>query len=218
MATQFFKLGRGIRQGWPLSALLFIIAVEMLSVEIRNNKYIQHLKIGNSIHSLVQLADDTTIFIKNKENLEVVLNILEKMKGASGLKINLEKSNIILLGKQVGNVKSVGGINCMQEPFKILGVWFSRNKGEMDKLNFTPRLEKMQNVLNIWRQRDLTLKGKITIIKNLGISQILYVMNMLFVPKWVIVKSEKYFTISCGMINQKKLDEKQFVHKLIKGV
>ena len=113
------------------------------------------------------------------------------MKGASGLKINLEKSNIILLGKQVGNVKSVAGINCMQEPFKILGVWFSRNKGEMDKLNFTPRLEKMQNVLNIWRQRDLTLKGKITIIKSLGISQILYVMNMLFVPKWVIVKSEK---------------------------
>ena len=113
------------------------------------------------------------------------------MKGASGLKINLEKSNIILLGKQEGNVKSVGGINCMQEPFKILGVWFSRNEGEMDKLNFTPRLEKMQNVLNIWRQRDLTLKGKITIIKSLGISQILYVMNMLFVPKWVIVKSEK---------------------------
>ena len=36
----------------------------MLSIEIRNNKYIQHLKIGNSIHSLVQLADDTTIFIK----------------------------------------------------------------------------------------------------------------------------------------------------------
>ena len=190
-SSQFFKLGRGIRQGCPLSALLFIIAVEMLSIEIRNNKYIQHLKIGNSIHSLVQLADDTTIFIKNKENLEVVLNILEKMKGASGLKINLEKSNIILLGKQVGNVKSVGGINCMQEPFKILGVWFSRNKGEMDKLNFTPRLEKMQNVLSIWRQRDLTLKGKITIIKSLGISQILYVMNMLFVPKWVIVKSEK---------------------------
>ena len=63
----------------------------------------------------------------------------------------------------------------------------------MDKLNFTPRLEKKQKVLNtsIWRQRDLTLKGKITIIKSLGISQILYVMNMLFVPKWVIVKSEK---------------------------
>ena len=98
-----------------------------------------------------------------------------------------------MLRKQVGNVKSVGGINCMQEPFKILGVWFSRNKGEMDKLNFTPRLQKMQNVLNIWRQWDFTLKvkGKITIIKSLCISQILYVMNMLFVPKWVIVKSEK---------------------------
>ena len=59
--------GREVRQGWPLSAILFIIVVEILATQIRNNKDICGIKVNQNQKireiTLCQLADDTTFFL-----------------------------------------------------------------------------------------------------------------------------------------------------------
>ena len=65
---------RGIRQGCPVSALLFILVVEVLATNIRKNKNIHGLEAA-FIHKqkyikLSQYADDCTVFLKNKENIK----------------------------------------------------------------------------------------------------------------------------------------------------
>ena len=44
--TKTFELGRGIRQGCPLSAMLFILAVEVLADRIRKNDRIKGVIFG----------------------------------------------------------------------------------------------------------------------------------------------------------------------------
>ena len=67
--SRYFKLKCGIRQGCPLSALLFIIAAESLACSIRRNLNIRGIQIGTNEIKLSQLADDTTLFLKDIQSL-----------------------------------------------------------------------------------------------------------------------------------------------------
>ena len=55
-------------QGDPISAYLFIIALEILFILIKSNNYIQGLEIFNHIFLYSAYADDTTFFLKNNES------------------------------------------------------------------------------------------------------------------------------------------------------
>jgi hypothetical protein len=48
--SEIFKNSRGIRQGCPLSALLFVLSVEIMALRIRNNKDIKGFQIKIDEH------------------------------------------------------------------------------------------------------------------------------------------------------------------------
>ena len=68
-----FKLSRGIRQGCPISALLFILVAEILSLKLKFNETAKGISIDGHLYKVIQLADDTTIFMKNVESLIVAI-------------------------------------------------------------------------------------------------------------------------------------------------
>ncbi len=62
-ASSFFSVTRGIRQGCPISAMLFLLVVELMSVYLKNCDDIKGIEIDNEIFVITQLADDTTLFL-----------------------------------------------------------------------------------------------------------------------------------------------------------
>ena len=62
-----------MRQGCPLSGLLFTLAVEPLANQIRTNASIKGLKNGNKVTKLSLYADDTTTFIHDDDSSAVSL-------------------------------------------------------------------------------------------------------------------------------------------------
>ena len=81
-------------------------------------------------------------------------------------------------------------------PFKTLGIWFSNDKNEIVDLNFKLRLDKMKTLLNIWNSRNLSLKGRITILKSLILPQILFLFNLIYVPIYILDQiNEMFFKI-----------------------
>ena len=63
-STSSFAVERGVRQGDPLSAHLFIIVLEILCISIRNSKDIRGIKVDNEEIKLSLFADDLTAFLK----------------------------------------------------------------------------------------------------------------------------------------------------------
>ena len=67
-------------------------------------------------------------------------------------------------------------VNLNNETVKILGVHFSYNKNlEQDK-NFSDHIIKIENILKVWRMRQLTLEGRITVFKSLAISKVIHLL------------------------------------------
>jgi len=97
-STQPFAVERGVRQGGPLSAYLFIIVLEILCISVRSSKDMCGIKADNEELRLSLFADELTGFLKDNLSLVNFLKLIEDYGICSGLKLNHDKSEIMLLG------------------------------------------------------------------------------------------------------------------------
>ena len=111
-STQPFAVKRGVRQGDPLSAYLFIIVLEILCISVRSSKDICVIKAGNEELRLSLFADDLTGFLKGNLSLANFLKLLEDYGICSGLKINHDKSEIMLLGNCSSTLQQDNAVSC----------------------------------------------------------------------------------------------------------
>jgi len=95
-----FPVERGVRQGDPLSAFLFIIVLEILCINIGGSKEIQGVTVDNVEIKLELFADDLTGFLKNDSSLAKFIELVEVFGDCSGLRINPEKTEVLLLGNR----------------------------------------------------------------------------------------------------------------------
>ncbi|XP_077863933.1 uncharacterized protein LOC144348547 [Saccoglossus kowalevskii] len=70
-----------------------------------------------------------------------------------------------------------------KEPIKIVGIYVSYDYVKANNLNTARPIENLKTCLKFWKTRDLTLAGRIQIIKTLGISRMQYLLSMVDVSK-----------------------------------
>ena len=106
----------------------------------------------------------------------------KELSNLSGLKINTDKTKAIWLGPGSPKYILSEKIKWANTDTKLLGIYICSNIDEMIILNYNKKNDKIKKNINIWQKRSLSLTGKILIIKALGLSQIMYLSNMLPFP------------------------------------
>ena len=86
-STGYFRLERGTRQGDPLSAYLFILALEVLLIQIRENNDIKGIIINNTNIKLSAYADDTYFLASDVISLQYIFKTCEIFQQFSSLKL-----------------------------------------------------------------------------------------------------------------------------------
>ena len=189
--SRWIALKRGIRQGCPLSALIFILATEVYSCKIRQSKCIKGIPLPNEKEAkLTQYADDLTLFLSDENSITKALSYAHDFYVLSGLKINKEKTQAMWIGSLKLNEQQPGDITWKLGKgsiLKILGINFCNSKSASEvKENWESKIDSMKSIINSWSKRNVSVKGRVVLIKSLIISQITHLLMVFPAPSNII--------------------------------
>lgn len=133
------NIGRGVRQGCPLSPLLYVLAIEPLANLIRRSREIPGLGCAGKEYKLSMYADDTNLFLEKFSDIKKVFEAYKQFGKASGGKLKEEKTKILLLGITKLEDCPEDYQNYVTENLKVYGYWFKKdgvnNEKNFEKIN-----------------------------------------------------------------------------------
>ena len=175
-----FTLSRGVRQGCPLSMLLYVIAAEVLASFAIVDKRVKGVQIGDQEIKLVNFADDTTIFLSDIDSLIRLQTILKLYEDASSSKINFNKSQALWSGNYKDRYDKPGNMIWSNFSIKILGINFDNFIS--DNSNWEKIKDNIAKKIHIWNRVRLSLRGKKLIINQIVLSKLWYIGQIYTIP------------------------------------
>lgn len=176
----------GVRQGCPLSPLLYILSLEPLASAIRKNTSIQGATTFNDPHrehiKLSVYADDITVFLTTEASFHALNDELEIYQSASNARLNRDKS----VGKWLGKWKRQENplqIQWSTTQIKILGLLFSPSYYDDMTENWAIVLQRLRKTLAVWQRRDLSYLGRAKVLSTYALSKIYYIAHTFTMPR-----------------------------------
>lgn len=189
--SDFFLPSKGMRQGDPLSPLLFNLVVDAL------RRVLVKAAAGNLISGLcptvcpgvimcLQYVDDTILFLENSieeyTNLTMVLTCFEKV---SGMKINYTKSELISINMSVEETNPfVEDLGCKKGNFIIKYPVIHLHYDKLRREDIQPLIDKILKGITCWRGKLLSYKCRLVLIHTCLANIPDYLLSFFKFPKW----------------------------------
>lgn len=167
--TNSIKIQRAVRQGCPLSMILFVLYLEPLIRQIYS--MITGVLISNKFLKVLAYADDVIVVIKNDEEFDTLMKILTDYGKISGIKLNKTKSSFIRLN----NCKLGPQQIPEKEKFKVLGMVVANNWNKMTVLNYDSIIQSIKGILSTNSKRKLNIFQKSWILNTFVYSKLWYI-------------------------------------------
>nr|GFA57609.1 RNA-directed DNA polymerase, eukaryota [Tanacetum cinerariifolium] len=194
--TKEFQFYKGLKQGDPLSPFLFILVMESLHVSFQrvvDAGLFNGVKLDSSLHISHLFYDDDAIFMGqwSQCNIDTIIRVLGVFYRASGLRINMNKSNLMGISLDSNKVKHDAAKICclvLKMPFNYLG---SRVGDLMSRIqSWHDVTEGMHTRLSKWKLKTLSIGGRLTLLKSVLGTIPIYHMSIFKIPIKVLQNME----------------------------
>jgi mannosylglycoprotein endo-beta-mannosidase len=191
-----FSHKRGLRQGDPLSSMLFILAMESLQClfeQATAQEVLTPIKLRVARLRASFYADDAALFVNPiKNDILAVQQILKLFGDASGLRTSLKKCvaypvacDGIDLATILQDFSGAQGVF----PCRYLGLPLGFRKPR--KIDVQPLFDSAVSSLKGWRGILMTKKGRLTLINSVITSIATYFLTIFPAEKWIIKSFNK---------------------------
>ena len=173
--TDWFQIGKGVRQGCILSPCLFNLYAKYIMRNAGLEETQAGIKIaGRNINNL-RYADDTTLMAESEEELKSLLMKVKVESEKVGLKFNIQKIKIIE-SSPITSWQIDGGNNGNSDRLYFLGSKITVHNDcsfEIKRCLLLGR-KAMTNLNCILKGRDITLLTKVHLVKALVFPVVMY--------------------------------------------
>ncbi|XP_039007845.1 uncharacterized protein LOC120135683 [Hibiscus syriacus] len=193
----YFRGDRGVRQGDPLSPYLFVLSMNVLSnllnLAALKGIFNYHPKCKRIGLTHLCFADDLLIFCEpSVDSISGVKAVLEVFNLMSGLKLNINKSEIFVAGLTAAQCTAISegtGFKLGKLPVRYLGIPLVTKKlMERDCLSL---IDKIRARLTLWENKHLSFAGRLQLVRSVLFSLTNYWCRQVMLPRGVIKKVEQ---------------------------
>jgi len=191
-----FSHARGVRQGDPLSPMLFILAMDPLQRLLdraTDHGILTPLPITAAKWRTSMYADDVAIFISpTKDDVQAVKSVLHAFGSFSGLHINLQKSSVHPISctyVDLDHVLSPFTGSRGTFPCKYLGLQLHIRA--LQKIHVQPLIDRIGQRLPKWKGRWLNRAGRLTLVTSVLSSMPTYHLTVFSLAAWAKKKIDK---------------------------
>lgn len=188
---------RGLRQGDPLSPMIFILAMDVLHrlmTHAANQNLLQPIGHRSISHQCSLYADDVILFISPiDQDLAVTTGILDIFGMAMGLRTNMAKCTITPIAcseEDITRTQSYLPYQLEGFPITYLGIPLTTNrlrKGELE-----PLVDKVRRRIPMWKAKIMNKTGCLELVKSTMSVIPIYTMVVIKMPAWAINAIAKY--------------------------
>ncbi|KAF1336049.1 putative Pollike protein, partial [Globisporangium splendens] len=178
---------RGVKQGDPLSALLFLVVIEPLGNLLR-----QHEEHGICLaedHTVPGLffADGSTLLSGSVQGIQAQLDLVQEYCDGSGAKLNLNKCILMPLHRR-RDAPDIPSVKVLQrgENVKFLGLLFGQDTTDDAIIEFLDR--RFYEGFLLWFRRARTLRGRLLVALTMVLSRLWHYMVHVPVPDRIVKK------------------------------
>ncbi len=176
--SDFYQIIRGVRQGDPMSCLLFVLAIEPLACGLRKSS-LRGMQVKGDPERLIAalFADDTTVYLDESDDYADLQNILERWCAGARARFNHEKTDVLPVGtvqfrtdmaeRRATSMLSrtiPASVRIVKdgELIRSLGAWIGNNCDE--DVPWIRMIQVLERNLTFWSRRNPTLNGRKLIV------------------------------------------------------
>jgi len=193
--SPYFTLKRGVRQGDPLSCLLFNFSIEPLAIRLR--QLVQGLRIpGLDPVKVMLYADDANLFLGDQDSVQEVSACLAETSYAIGSKFNMDKTDVKPVGPHAFQMRcyenqdmagsTIPGACILPpaDPLRVLGVWIGSRDNALHR--WTQIDSHIKRIISQWRAIGASVRNRSLLAKALMLSRCHFLMDGNGIPLHVL--------------------------------
>ncbi len=187
----FFRCSRGLRQGDPLSPLLFILCIDVfyrMLNQVIYNSLLSPIRVDEVCVHTLQFADDLLLFFNGSStSARVIRTVLDAFSTVSGLKVNFTKSALIPINLPSAHFEGLANLfGCSVASFPITYLGLPLSPRAPSRVDFLPLIEKLDKRLAGWKGQLLSRAGRLVLINSVLSTIPAFFCSLFRIPGWAL--------------------------------